>query len=92
MCDAGNGSSLYLFESTELHWRILGKKFWSGVWTQQTCTHKSVAPQGRLSKKRLDCEVTEGSVPVNLLMRITFHGLRDLVPARRLGVGRKEGI
>ena len=50
-----------------------------------------MAPQGRLSKKRLDCEVTEGSVPVNLLMRITFQGLRDLVPARRLGVGRKEG-
>lgn len=64
----------------------------SGVQTQQACTHHSVAPQGRLSEKKLDCGVTEGSVPVNLLVGMTFHGFRDLVPARRLGVGRKEGI
>lgn len=96
MCDARKGSSLYLFELTELHWRIMGKKFplalTSGVQTQQACIHHSVAPQGRLSEKKLDCEVTKGSVPVNLLVGMAFHGLRDLVPARRLGAGRKEGI
>lgn len=74
----------------------MGEKFplavTSGIQTQQACIHHSVAPQGRLSEKKLDCEVTEGSVPVNLLVGMTFHGFRDLVPARRLEVGRKEGI
>lgn len=59
-------------ELTELHWMIMGEKFplalTSGVQTQQACIHHSVAPQGRLSEKKVDCEVTEGSVPVNLLV------------------------
>lgn len=41
---------------------------------------------------RRDCKVTEGSVPVNLLVGKTFHGHSDSVPARRLSGWKKRGV
>ena len=50
VCDARNCSSLYLFASSDLHWRLLGKKIppalMSGVQTPQARTHHSVAGGG----------------------------------------------